>query len=74
MRRQYNGKKEVEPLKIVHFSVMMERKTEKQIGNISSAAMSRMMLRSIMQIVWEQVLREMCTAGLRVAGREAEEG
>ena len=36
--------------------------------------MSRMMLISIMQIVWEQVLREMCTTGLRVGGREAEEG
>ena len=36
--------------------------------------MSRMMLISIMQIVWEQVLREMCTTGLKVGGREAEEG
>lgn len=65
-RRQYNDEKEAELLKIVHFSMMMERREmKKQIGYVSSVAMCGMMLKSIVQIVWEQVLRGMwyCRAG-----------
>lgn len=65
-KKQYNDEKEVEPLKTEYFSVMMDRREiEKQTGNISLVAMGGMMLKSIVQFVWEHVLTGMwyCRAG-----------
>lgn len=53
----YNDEKKVEPLKIVHTSVKERRELEKRTGNVSSVAMGGMTLKSIVQIVQEQVLR-----------------
>lgn len=51
---------------------MERRKIEKQIGNVRSVAMVGMMLKSIVQIVWKQVLTGMCTA--RLGEREEQQG